>query len=117
MHDIISFGLGELQNNECVIEGFISAADNQSFDNQKDETLEDRLIVKCKSDTFASTREISQDIAEMSTVGNEKLNIQKVTLPITQEGITFESMKSKRSSKHSYIFRMLNPKYKRVSKL
>ena len=70
-------GWAKLQNNECVIEGFISSADNQSFDNQKDKTLEDRLIVKCKSDTFVSTREISQDIAEMSTVGNEKMEYSK----------------------------------------
>ena len=112
------WGWAKFQNNECVIEGFISTADNQSFDNQKDETLEDRLIVKCNSDTFASTREISQDIANMSAVGNEDWNIQKVTLPITygryqtQESVAFESMKSKKSSKHSYIFRMLKPEYK-----
>jgi len=66
------WGWAKLQNNECVIEGFISMADNQSFDNQKDETLEDRLIVKCNSDAFASTREISKDIAEMSAVENEE---------------------------------------------
>jgi len=65
-----------------VIEGFISTADNESFDNQKDKTVEDRLIVKCNSDAFAFTREISKDI-EMSAVGNEEWNIQKVTLPIT----------------------------------
>ena len=76
------------------------------------------LIVKCNSDIFASTREISQDIAEMSAVGNEGWNIQEVTLSITygryqtQERITFESMKCKKSSKHSYIFRMLNSEYK-----
>ena len=93
-------------------------ADNESFDNQKDETLEDRLIVKCNSDTFASTREVSQDIANMSAVGNEDWNIQQVTLPITygryqtQGSVAFESMKSKKSSKHSYILRMLKPEYK-----
>ena len=71
------------QNNECVIEGFISMADNQSFDNQKDETLQDRLIIKANSDTFASTREISQQIAHMSADGNEDWKMKKVTLPIT----------------------------------
>ena len=50
------WGWAKFQNNECVIEGFISMAENQSFNNQKDETLEDRLIVTCNSDTFASTR-------------------------------------------------------------
>ena len=112
------WGSAKFQNNECVIEGFISMAENQSFNNQKDETLEDRLIVTCNSDTFASTREISQDIADMSAVGNEDWKIQQVTLPITyghyqtQESVAFESMKSKKSSKHSYIFRVLKPEYK-----
>ena len=61
----------------------ISMADNQSFDNQKDETLEDRLIIKANSDTFASTREISQEIANMSAIGNEDWKMKKVTVPIT----------------------------------
>ena len=65
------WAFAKFQNNECVIESFISIADNQSFDNQKDEILEDRLIIKCNSDTFASTREISQAIATMSESGNE----------------------------------------------
>ena len=61
--EFFRWGWAKLQNNEYVIEGFTSTADNQSFDNQKNETLE--------------------DIAEMSAVGNEQWNIQKVNLPIT----------------------------------
>ena len=109
------------QNNECVIEGFISMADNQSFDNQKDETLEDRLIIKANSDTFASTREISQQIAHMSADGNEDWKMKKVTLPITygryqnQQSLSFETLKKQKKSKHSYVFRMLEPQYQAKS--
>ena len=54
-------------------------ADNQSFDNQNDETLENRLIIKTKSDTFASTREVSQQIAEMSVTGHDGWDMHKHT--------------------------------------
>ena len=110
------------QNNECVIEGFISMADNQSFDNQKDETLEDRLIIKANSDTFASTREISQQIAHMSADGNEYWKMKKVTLPITygryqnQQSLSFETLKKQKKSKHSYVFRMLQLEYQAKSR-
>ena len=113
----------KFQNNECVIESFISIADNQSFDNQKDETLEDRLIIKCNSDTFASTREISQAIATMYESGNEDWKIHQVTLPITygryqnEQSLVFESIKSQKCSKHSYIFRMLKPEYQSKMKI
>ena len=40
------WAFAKFQNNECVIEGFISMVDNQSFDSQNDETLENRLIIK-----------------------------------------------------------------------
>ena len=33
------WAFAEFQNNECVIEGFISMADNQPFDSQNDKTL------------------------------------------------------------------------------
>ena len=90
------------QNNECVIEGFISMAANQSFDNQKDETFENRLIIKANSDTFASTREISQEIANISATGNEDWKMKKVTLPITygryqnHQSLSFETLKKKK---------------------
>ena len=71
----------KFQNNECVIEGFISMADN--LDDWRYETLENRLIIKANSDTFASTREISQEIANMSAIGNEDWKMKKVTVPIT----------------------------------
>ena len=83
-------------------------SDNQSFDNQKDETFQDRPIIKCNSDTFASTREISQAI---------------FTLPITygryqkEQSVVFESIKSQKYSKHSNIFRMLKPEYQSKMKI
>ena len=107
----------KIQSNEYVIEGFISMADNQSFDNQNDETLENRLIIKTKSDTFASTREVSQQIDEMSVTGHDGWDMHKLTLPITygryhnQQSLVFKTMKSKKSSKHSYIFRMMESSY------
>ena len=96
-------------------------ADNQSFDNQKDETLENRLIIKANSDTFASTREISQEIAHMSAIGNEDWKMKKVTLPITygryqnQQSLSFETLKKQKNSKHSYVFHMLQPEYQTKS--
>ena len=111
------WAFAKFQNNECDIEGFISMAANQSFDSQKDETLENRLIIKCNSDTIASTREISQEIARMSATGYPDWGINKVTLPITygryqtQQSVSFESLKQKKSSKHSYVFLMLKPEY------
>ena len=102
------------QNNECVIEGFISMADNQSFDNQKDETLEDRLIIKANSDTFASTREISQQIAHMSADGNEDWKMKKVTLPITygryqnQQSLSFETLNKQKNLNTHTFFECLN---------
>ena len=93
----------KFQNNECVIESFISIADNQSFDNQKDETLEDRLIIKYNSDTFASIREICQAITPMSESGKEDWKIHQVTLPITygryqnEQNLVFESIKPQNS--------------------
>ena len=96
-------------------------ADNQSFDNQKDETLENRLIIKANSDTFASTREISQEIANMSATGNEDWKMKKVTLPITygryqnHQSLSFETLKKKKKCKHSYIFRMLQAEYQAKS--
>ena len=72
----------------------ISMADNQSFDNQKDETLEDRLIIKANSDTFASTREISQQIAHMSADGNEDWKMKKVSHTTNHVWPLSESTKS-----------------------
>ena len=92
-------------------------ADNQSFDSQNDETLENRLIIKCNSDTFASTRQISSEIARMSAVGNKDWKINKVTLPITygryqsKQSISMESLKQQKSSKHAYVFRLLEPSF------
>ena len=90
----------KFQNNECVIESFISTADNQSFDNQKDKTLEDRLIMKYNSET---TREISPAIATMSDSGKQDWKIHQVTLPITygryqnEQSLVFESIKPQNS--------------------
>ena len=87
-------------------------ADNQSFDNQKDEILENRLIIKANSDTFASTREISQEIANMSAIGNEDWKM-KITYGRYQnhQSLSFETLKKQEKSKHSYIFRMFQAEY------
>ena len=91
------------QNNDCVIEGFISMADNQSFDNQKEETLQNQLIINANSDTFASTREISQEFAHVSTLGNEDWK--------NQQSFSFETFKKQKNSKHSYVLCMFQPEY------
>ena len=95
-----------------MIGGFISIADN--LDDWRYETLENRLIIKANSDTFASTREISQEIANMSAIGNEDWKMKKVTLPITYDRY-HETLKKRKKSKHSYTFRMLQVEYQAKS--
>ena len=105
----------KFQNNECVIGGFISIADN--LDDWRYETLENRLIIKANSDTFVSAGEINQEIANMSEIGNEDWKMKKVTLLImygryqNQQSLSFETLKKQKTSKHSYIFRMLQLEY------
>ena len=59
----------------------------------------DWLIIEANPDTFASTREISQEIANISATGNENWKMKKVTLPITygryqnHQSLSFETLK------------------------
>ena len=65
--------------------------------------MENRLIITANSDTFASTREVSQEIANMSAIGNEDWKMKKVTLPITYDRYheTLKKDESKRFTRSS----------------
>ena len=61
--------MSEFQNNESVIEGMISSAAHQAFDNHVDDTLEQRLFIKLSSDNLASSKDVTKGIASCAVDG------------------------------------------------
>ena len=66
--------VSEFQNNESVIEGMISSAAHQAFDNHVDDTLEQRLFIKLSSDNLASSKDVTKVIATVVVLLMVSLN-------------------------------------------
>ena len=69
--------------NESVIEGMISSAAHQAFDNHAEDTLEERLSIKLNSDNLSSSKDVTRVIAKFAVDGIPEWGIPKTTLPIT----------------------------------
>ena len=99
-----------LQNNECPVESIISVFSSQTFQNQHEETAENRAIIKINGDSISGAQSFCDILSEMSFSGIESWGINKLTLPITYGRYhnplakAFQRELSKQGQKFSYLY-------------